>query len=236
METDMKITEKTKNYLRLAMSSIFMLALVSLLMACGSGGGGGGGSGNTGNTISGRVALAGISTARTLFAATEEDLTVQLVDSEGNVVDEKQVKSDGSFEFYNVDPGDYDIVLIDTETGETITTLEDIPLIDGDDVMIQGTVGDTSADWTVEYTPNLKLQNDAQTLKAQGIADSSDLSLEEVMAAREEGKGWGKICLDNDVHPSVLGLGANSDVWKEKKTDVEKSKGKPDDKGKPDKD
>jgi hypothetical protein len=246
METTMKITEKFKNYFRLGMSSIFIVALASLLMACGSGGGGGGStsagvSTDTGNTISGRVTLSGSATGRTLFATHDldnpfADITVQLVDAEGNVVDEKQVKSDGSFEFYDVDPGDYDIILIDNETGETITTVEDIPLIDGDDVMIQGTVGDTSADWTIEYTSNLKLQNEAQTLKAQGIADNSDLSLEEVMAMREEGMGWGKIALENDVHPSSLGLGNNSNFWKEKETGVEKTKGKPDDTGKPDKD
>lgn len=262
METTMKITEKLKNYFRLGMSSIFILALASLLMACGSGGGGGstsaGVSTDTGNTISGRVALAGVSIGRSLFAISDTDdvyttATVQLVDSDGNMVAETTTDEDGKFEFNNVAEGDYTVIVIDNETGKVVTQV-DISLLEGDDVDIEGVIDTTGTEWTIEFTSNddeSDLQNDAQTQHAENLAEASGLDVDEVTAMRLDGMGWGQIAKELGVHPGVLGLGNDKAFDTEQTTDTEegsvgsntddkgkpdKDNGKPDDKGKPDKD
>ncbi|VAX14954.1 hypothetical protein MNBD_NITROSPINAE04-1984 [hydrothermal vent metagenome] len=217
----MRITEKTKDYLRLALSSLFLLALISLLMACGgSGAGGAFGASDGGNTVSGRMALSGASTARTLAATTTAatattskaytTATVQLVDSVGNVVYETTTDENGKFEFNNVTAGDYTMVVIDIKTGEAMTQVS-VSLLEGDDVSLEGVIDKAKTEWTINFISNDEdssdlLENDEQMDNAKILAKASGLTLDEVIDMRLSGMGWGEIAKQLGVDPGALGL------------------------------
>jgi len=216
----MKITEKTKDYLRLAFSSLFLLALISLLMACGGGGTVGavsGGSPDSGNRISGRMALSGAPTARSTspVITTSSDkayttATVQLVDSGGNVVYVTITDENGEFEFNNVTAGDYTMVVIDIKTGETMAQVS-VSALEGDDVNLEGVIDTAKTEWTINFVSNDEdssdlLENDEQMDKAKILAKASGLTLDEVIDMRLSGMGWGEIARKLGVTPGALGL------------------------------
>ncbi|HEB73256.1 MAG TPA: hypothetical protein ENI77_11655 [Nitrospirae bacterium] len=220
MEIDMKITEKTKDYLRLAFSSLFLLALISLLMACGGGGTVGavsGGSPDSGNRISGRMALSGASTARStspVITANSDKAyttaTVQLVDAGGNVVYVTTTDENGKFEFNNVTAGDYIVVVIDIKTGETMAQVN-VSALEGDDVNLEGVIDTAKTEWTINFISNDEdssdlLESDEQMDKAKILAKASGLTLDEVIDMRLSGMGWGEIARKLGVAPGALGL------------------------------
>lgn len=245
-------------------SSLALVFVFGIFMtACGSGGGSVSATGSSGgNMVSGTVKLSdGASGSARTYALEGDtsgepyaDAIVQLVDSEGNVVAETETDEDGNFNIDGVEEGDYTILVIDPETGDTVTEVE-VSIVDGDDVLIEGVITGGEAEWTVEFTANTAdLQNEAQNDKAKNIAMESDATLDEVLAMREAGMGWGEIARELGVHPSVLGLGNEKGFEKSKKSKADeeavsdsakggkgKGKGKdkdnkPDKGGKPDKD
>ena len=232
------MTRKTRPWFGVA-AGLAML----MMTACG----GGAGSAAGGNTISGQVTATGLTaSARTALTAaftTYDELSVQLVDSTGAVVDTVAAGDDGSFTFMNIGEGDYTIVVVDDTTGETVAEV-DFSCLNGDDVFVTGSISEDTASWQIEFTANSMLQNEEQTEKALSIAQASGLGVDEVLAMRQDGMGWGVIAQELGVSPSVLGLG-NNDGFEKAKTTAAKGKpenaggkpdgaGKPDDKGKPD--
>ncbi|VAX17138.1 hypothetical protein MNBD_NITROSPINAE03-66 [hydrothermal vent metagenome] len=227
----MKITEKTKDYLRLALSSLFLLALISLLMACGGGGTVGavsGGSPDGGNTISGRMTLSSASTARStssIITASSDKAyttaTVQLVDSGGNVVYVTTTDENGEFEFNNVTAGDYTMVVIGIKTGETMAQVS-VSALEGDDVSLEGAIDTAKTEWTINFVSNDEdssdlLENDEQMDKVKILAKASGLTLDEVIDMRLSGMGWGEIARKLGVAPGALGLD-NDDAFETEQT------------------
>lgn len=193
-------------------SMVAVFAVVTLMAAaCGTS--------SSGNTISGTIDDSGsMSTAFMNGLSAYSGGTIELRDSEGNVIDTDTLDEDGNFFFSSVDEGDYTIVLVDPDTGEDVTSL-DVSLVDGDNVIISGTVSDTEATWEIEYEANDGLQNEDQNQNAINIASAAGVSVEEVLEMRESGMGWGAIANELGVHPSVLG--AEHSFNPNKTTDVD---------------
>lgn len=202
-----------------------------LLAACGSGGGSAGSASASGSEVSGSVSLSSdFSSAR--MNAIEEDVSssepyagavIQLLDTEGNVIAETETDENGNFNFSGVEQGDYTIQVVDPETGEVVTEM-DVSIVEGDDVLIEGVISSSETDWTVDFVANsADLQNEAQNEKAVNIAMACDATLDEVLAMREEGMGWGAIAQELGAHPSTLGLGHSDGFSNNKKSKTEEN-------------
>lgn len=217
--------KKSISTLLMAVFAVFMIASCS-----------GGGGGSSGNTISGSVSLSSgsvnASVSRTALEGDTDSVTgdgsettgdpyvgatVQLIwvaeDGTETVVDETTTDEDGNFTFENVAEGTYEIAIIDSDTGEEVTRAP-LPLVDGDDITVDGAVSTDGTDWTIDFGADegsdeaLELQNEEQTSKIQNLALAAGVDESEVFDMRTEEKmGWGKIAKLLGVHPSVLGLG-----------------------------
>jgi len=209
----------------LASAAVVAFAVVTLA-ACGKG--------SDGNTISGNLTYT-TSAARATFLVATEPLTgytVQLTDSTGAVVAETTVDADGNFKFTGVKEGDYTLVVKD-DVGDVVTEVN-VTILEGDDATINGAFTDTSVTWDVVFDSNDSgALNDTQMKRAQTIADLSGMSVDEVVAMRESGMGWGVIAKELGLHPGQLGMG-HPDGWEPHKTtkaNKGKGKGKPDNAG-----
>lgn len=106
------------------------------------------------------------------------------------------------------------------------TTVDSEPIVvgAGDTAKITGKVTQAGGTLTVEVEvkePKAVVDNDAQLGHAINLAEASGRPLEEVIALREQGLGWGVIAKQLGVHPGVLGLGADVS-----KFDLEAARGK----------
>jgi len=214
----MKMKEKTKDYLRLALSSLFLLAVISLLMACGeaeAGGAAPGGSPDYGNIISGRVELSNASTASatSVEASANSNVayttaTVQLVGADGAMLYETTTDEEGEFEFDHVPGGDYTMLVIDIKTGETMTQVN-VSLLEGDDVSLEGVIDTTKTKWIIQFTSNndeSELHGEDQAQYVKKLAQASGVSIDEVIDMRLSGMSWVEIAVELGVDPDVLGL------------------------------
>lgn len=216
--------------------SVFVLSLLFILsgflIACG---GGGSGSSSGDVSISGRITAeqAVVAIQRTakkdLFyafsnfeiisrahaqdtEATGDPLagaTVELYDAAGNLVATTITDENGEFEFLNVSPGDYSIIVSDPSIEPL--TITGLTVLEGDTAEITGTVtvdgGEVSVDYVVD-TCGLVADSPGQLGHAEALAEAAEISIDEVTALREtECLGWGVIAQMLDVHPGTLGLG-----------------------------
>lgn len=68
--------------------------------------------------------------------------------------------------------------------------------------------GTGEVEWTVEFTANTAdLQNEARNDKAKNIAMESDATLDEALAMRESGMGWGRSPGSSASTPASWGSG-----------------------------
>lgn len=218
-----------------SLSSLIVVGIgTALLTGCGgssssstgpTGGSGGSGAVIQGQILRGRSASTGQSVITVVL---QTALGVRVAEAQGGpgdpvdtpievtlvqnntVVATTQTQPGGFFEFRNVLPGTYDIVVEGT-TVETVTVGE------GDLATISGTLnpdGTLSGDVVVQARDISDIvQNDAQLGHAINIAEASSdpgCDLDGVITLREGRRGWGAIAHRCGVHPSVIGLGRSN--------------------------
>ncbi|HZS33659.1 MAG TPA: carboxypeptidase-like regulatory domain-containing protein [Methylomirabilota bacterium] len=214
---------------RLAISALLvgLGLLVAVLVGCGghsssstaaSAGGGGGGSAAVQGQIRTRTAARTgtfrlAAAARTLLgirlaeAAPIAGVTVELVNplDPTDVLYSAPTSAGGTFLITGVAPGTYQILVPGYTLTPDPTLLE---VFEGDKGIVDGIVdGDTitlTATVTITDIEDF-LQNTAQLCHAVSIAQATGTSLQQIIAERLAGNGWGQIARNHGAHPSILG-------------------------------
>lgn len=217
-----------------AVLCVFVCSLC-LFTACGGGGGddGNSGSANPQNvSVSGKIvgppgAVARVQVHSTFASALSrielvspayaqdglqplEGVSVDLVNSAGVVIATTVTDENGDFFFADVAAGTYSIVA--SSPNFDPLRVENIVVLDGDTVVLTGTVQETEAG-VVDVSYRIATcepvgTNQAQLGHAQNIADAASVPVETVIAERESScRGWGELAQQFNVPPGTLGLG-----------------------------
>lgn len=235
-------------------SSVALGLLAAVLAGCGGGSGSAtspsaqGGSG--GAVVSGQIvrtqgaalhesrtvvalrAVLGIGLAEAAVGDPVPGVTVTLTGTGGTFT--ATTDANGNFLFPSVPAGTYTISVTDTatepDTVYAVTGTTGLTVGAGDTGVIAGTVKLAAAVLTVTVAATDfadVLANDAQLAHAINVAQASQQSLEDVIAYRQAGHGWGQVAHHFNVHPGVLGLGASPDDLTSARASHGRGKGKP---------
>lgn len=125
-----------------------------------------------------------------------------------------RTRSDFNGEFFFNVPTiqEYFVAVRDPSNGSLVVETLHTP----DSLTIHGriTSTDSGATWFIDFDPaplpeeeDGELQNDAQTEKAKALAGASGSSVNDIIAMRESGMGWGEIAKELGLDPSIVGNG-----------------------------